>query len=36
VPPIPIGGEDEWRAVAAATFGGEIVVAADLDRIAVG
>jgi ribonuclease Z len=33
VPPIPDGGEDEWRAIAAGVFDGEIVVAADLDRV---
>lgn len=36
VPPIPPGGEDEWRALAAARFDGEVVVAADLDRVEVG
>lgn len=35
VPPLPPGGEDAWRAIAAATFSGEIVVAADLDRVTV-
>ena len=29
VPPIPPGAEDEWRAIAAETFDGEILVAAD-------
>jgi len=36
VPPIPEGGEDEWRALAATRFDGEIVVAADLDVITAG
>lgn len=36
VPPIPDGGEDDWRAIAAEVFDGEIVVAADLVRITVG
>lgn len=36
VPPLPPGAEEEWRAMAAATFTGEIVVAADLDRVPVG
>lgn len=36
VPPIPDGGEDEWQAIAAEVFGGEIVVAADLDRVTIG
>jgi len=36
VPPLPPGAEEEWRAIAATTFTGEIVVAADLDRVAVG
>ncbi len=36
VPAVLPGAEDEWRALAAASFDGEIVIAADLDRIAVG
>lgn len=36
VPPIPAGGEDEWRSLAAETFAGEIVVAADLDVVSIG
>jgi ribonuclease Z len=36
VPPIAPGMEDEWRALAAAGFDGEIVVAADLDVVAAG
>jgi ribonuclease Z len=36
VPPVAPGTEDEWRAIAAAAFDGEIVVAADLDRVSVG
>ena len=36
VPPIAPGAEDEWRALAASRFGGEIVVAADLDVVRVG
>lgn len=36
VPPIPPGAEGEWKALAAETFAGEIVVAADLDVVAVG
>jgi ribonuclease Z len=36
VPPIAPGAEDEWRALAATRFDGEIVVAADLDRVEVG
>jgi ribonuclease Z len=33
VPPIPAGGEGAWRGVAAEVFEGDIVVAADLDRV---
>ncbi|MBV8986037.1 MAG: ribonuclease Z [Acidimicrobiia bacterium] len=36
VPPIPPGNEDEWRAIAASVFDGEIVVANDLDRVIAG
>jgi ribonuclease Z len=36
VPPIREGGEEEWRSLAAAVYDGVIVVAADLDRVAVG
>lgn len=36
VPPIAPGTEEEWRALAAARFAGEVVVAADLDRVEVG
>ena len=36
VPPIPPGAEGEWKALAAETFAGEIVVAADLDVVALG
>ena len=36
VPPIPAGNEDEWRALAASVFDGEIVVANDLDRVTAG
>lgn len=36
VPPIPAGGEAEWRALAASVFDGSVVVAADLDRVEVG
>lgn len=36
VPPIPPGNEDEWRAIAASVFDGEILVAADLDRVTAG
>lgn len=36
VPPIPPGAEGEWKALAAETFAGEIVVAADLDVVAIG
>src|SRR5581483_8883816 len=36
VPPIPPGGEGEWRAIAANAFDGTIVVPADLDHIEVG
>ena len=36
VPPIPAGAEDQWKALAAASFGGEIVVAADLDVVSIG
>lgn len=36
VPAVPPGGEEEWRAMAAATFDGNIVVAADLDSVRVG
>lgn len=35
VPPIPDGGEDAWRAIAAAVYDGEILVARDLDRVTV-
>jgi ribonuclease Z len=36
VPPIPPGAEDQWKALAAETFAGEVVVAADLDVVAIG
>lgn len=36
VPPVAPGGEDEWRAIAAGTFDGTVVVAADLDSVRVG
>jgi ribonuclease Z len=36
VPPIPPGGEDEWRALAAAHFDGAVEVGPDLHRIDVG
>ena len=36
VPAVAPGGEEEWRALAAATFDGIIVVAADLDSVRVG
>lgn len=36
VPPIAPGAEGEWRELAATRFDGEIVVAADLDRVEVG
>ena len=36
VPAVQPGAEDEWRALAAASFDGEIIVAADLDRVSVG
>jgi ribonuclease Z len=36
VPPIPAGAEDEWRALAAEIFTGEILVAADLDVVPIG
>lgn len=36
VPPIAPGAEAEWRDLAAARFDGEIVIAADLDRVEVG
>lgn len=36
VPPVAPGAEDEWRAIAAATFDGTVVVAADLDRVQIG
>ncbi|MFZ6005135.1 MAG: ribonuclease Z [Actinomycetota bacterium] len=36
VPPLVPGAEEEWRSIAAAIFDGEVVVAADLDRVAVG
>ena len=36
VPPIAPGGEDEWRSIAAATFDGTIILAADLDSVRVG
>ena len=35
VPAVPPGGEEEWRALAASVFSGEIVVPADLDRVRV-
>jgi ribonuclease Z len=35
VPPVAPGMEDEWRDLAATVFDGEIVIAADLDRIRV-
>lgn len=36
VPPLVPGAEDQWREMAAAIFDGEILVAADLDRVAIG
>jgi ribonuclease Z len=36
VPAVAPGAEDEWRAIAAATFDGVVVVAADLDRVPLG
>ena len=36
VPAVAPGGEDEWQAIAAARFDGEIVVAADLDVVTAG
>jgi ribonuclease Z len=36
VPPIAPGAEGEWRDLAAARFDGEVLVAADLDRVEVG
>jgi ribonuclease Z len=36
VPAVAPGGEEEWRAMAAAAFDGTIVVAADLDSVSVG
>jgi ribonuclease Z len=36
VPAVARGTEDEWRAIAAAIFDGEIVVGADLDRVPIG
>jgi ribonuclease Z len=36
VPPLAPGAEEEWRALAAAHFDGEIVVAADLDVVRIG
>jgi ribonuclease Z len=36
VPAVAPGTEDEWRAIAAAIFDGEIVVGADLDRVPIG
>lgn len=36
VPPLVPGTEEEWRSIAAAIFDGEVIVAADLDRVPVG
>jgi len=36
VPPVVPGAEGQWRAMAAEVFDGEIVVAADLDRVPIG
>ena len=36
VPPVAPGTEDEWRALASATFTGEIVLANDLERVSLG
>lgn len=36
VPPVAPGQEEEWAALAAASFAGEVVVAADLTRVTVG
>jgi len=36
VPPVAQGAEDEWRALAAGVFRGEVVVASDLDRVEIG
>jgi ribonuclease Z len=36
VPAVAPGAEEEWRAIAAAIFDGDIVVAADLDRVGIG
>lgn len=35
VPPIPPGGDDEWRALAAAHFGGRIEIGPDLHRVEI-
>lgn len=36
VPAVAPGAEDEWRSIAARSFGGEVVVAADLDVVSMG
>lgn len=36
VPPIPPGGEDEWRSLAATAFAGRIELGDDLHRVTVG
>ncbi len=35
VPPIPPGGEDEWRSLAAAHFDGAVEVGPDLHRVEI-
>jgi ribonuclease Z len=36
VPALAPGDEDAWRELATSRFGGEVILAVDLDRIAVG
>ena len=36
VPPVAPGADEEWRAIAAATFDGVVVLADDLERVSIG
>ena len=36
VPPVAPGAEEEWRAIASATFDGDVILANDLERLSLG
>jgi ribonuclease Z len=36
VPPVAPGAEEEWRAIATATFDGQVILANDLERLSLG